>query len=221
MKTIISSSSPSALETDSLVAVVLDESNSASGEKDKKPELKVATSDPALQAAAADLLVSGEVSGKLFETNLLHKPASLKAKRLLLVSGGSAKKFSSYELRRLAGAAVRTLKGRGIRSFTFAAPPEIPSEEAVRAIIEGAHVGNFDPDYYRSDRKDQKIDEVTVVAAGDTKALESAANEARIIGESQNFTRDLVNEPSNRMTPTILGERAKKMCAEVGLKCEV
>ncbi|MGB0119280.1 MAG: leucyl aminopeptidase, partial [Terriglobales bacterium] len=40
------------------------------------------------------------------------------------------------------------------------------------------------------------------------------------IAESQNFTRDLVNEPSNLMTPTILAERAKKMAAEVGLKCE-
>ncbi len=42
-----------------------------------------------------------------------------------------------------------------------------------------------------------------------------------IIGEAQNFTRDLVNEPGNRMTPTILADRAKKMCDEVGLKCEV
>ena len=46
-------------------------------------------------------------------------------------------------------------------------------------------------------------------------------SEGRIIGEAQNFTRDLVNEPGNRMTPTIMAERAKKMCAEVGLKCEV
>ena len=95
------------------------------------------------------------------------------------------------------------------------------AQEAVRAIVEGAHVGNFDPDYYRSDRKDQKIDALTVVTSGDKSALEKAATEAQIIGESQNFTRDLVNEPSNRMTPTILAERAKKMCAEVGLKCEV
>jgi leucyl aminopeptidase len=221
MKTTISSSTPSALETESLVAVVLDHSNATANEKDRKPELKVATSDPAVQAAATDLLASGEVSGKAFETNLLHKPASLKAKRLLLVCGGSAKKFSSYDLRRIAGAAARTLKSRGIRSFAIVAPPSIAGDEAVRSIFEGVHVGNFDPDYYRSDRKDQKIDEVTVLASGDAGTLETAAKEARIIGESQNFTRDLVNEPSNRMTPTILAERAKKMSAEVGLKCEV
>ena len=124
-----------------------------------------------MQAVAADLLASGEVAGKPFETNLMHRPVTLKAKRLLLVSGGSAKKFSSYDLRRIAGAAVRALKSRGIRSFAFVAPPNIPAEEAVRAIVEGAHVGNFDPDYYRSDRKDQKIDALTVVASGDKSAL--------------------------------------------------
>src|SRR6476646_10545665 len=195
MKIITVISTPSELETESLVAVVLDHSNAASTEKDRKPELKVATADAAVQSAAADLLGSGEVSGKALETNLLHKPANLKAKRLLLVSGGSAKKFSSYDLRRVAGTAVRALKGRGIRSFAFLAPPSIPADEAVRAIVEGAHVGNFDPDYYRSDRKDQKIDALTVIASGDKAALEKAANEAQIIGESQNFTRDLVNEP--------------------------
>ena len=219
MKTTVFTAKASELETESLVAIVLDESNST--EKDRKPELNLASSDAALQSVSAELLASGELSGKPFETNLLHKPANVKAKRLLLVSGGGAKKFSSYDLRRVAGTAARALKGRGIRSVAFVAPPSVPAEEAVRAIVEGAHVGNFDPDYYRSDRKDQKIDAVTVVASGDKAALEKIANEAQIIGESQNFTRDLVNEPSNRMTPTILADRAKKMCAEVGLKCEV
>jgi leucyl aminopeptidase len=94
----------------------------------------------------------------------------------------------------------------------------VSAAEAARAIVEGAFVGNFEPDYYKSDRKDLSIDALTVVAKGD---LQRAVDEARIIGESQNFVRDLVNEPSNRMTPTILGERAKKMAQEVGLKCEV
>jgi leucyl aminopeptidase len=223
MKTTISLATPAELETESLVAIVLNQADPAQKEKNKdaKPQLKLATGDAAVTSAAADLLASGELTGKSFESNLLHKPAGLKAKRLLLISGGSAKKFSSYDLRRIAGAAVRTLKSRGIRSFAFIAPSGIPAEEAVTAIVEGAIVGNFDPDYYRSDRKDQKIDGLTIVASGDKATLEKAANAAQIIGDSQNFTRDLVNEPSNRMTPTILGDRAKKMCAETGLKCEV
>ncbi len=221
MKTTIVTSTPSQVEAEALVAVVLDHANAGPNEKEKKLELKVASSDSAVQKVAADLLASGEVSGKPFETNLMHRPVTLMAKRLLLVSGGSAKKFSAYDLRRVAGTAARALKSRGIRSFAFVAPQGIAEDEAVRAIVEGTLVGNFDPDYYRSDRKDQKIDAVAVVASGDKAALDKSANEAQIIGESQNFTRDLVNEPSNRMTPTIMAERAKKMSAEVGLKCEV
>jgi leucyl aminopeptidase len=230
MKTTLSFATPVELETESLVAVVLDHAekdastkNQSASDKKEKTQLKLATGDGAVQSAAADLLASGELTGKPFESNLLHKPTGLKAKRLLLISGGAAKKFTSYDLRRIAGAAVRTLKSRGLRSFAFIAPTGIPAEEAVRAIVEGALVGNFDPDYYRSDRKDQKIDALTIIAGDKSNhaALEKAAQEAQVIGESQNFTRDLVNEPSNRMTPTILAERAKQMSQEVGLKCEV
>ena len=53
------------------------------------------------------------------------------------------------------------------------------------------------------------------------KSLQAAIDIGTIIGEAQNFTRDLVNEPGNRMTPTILADRAKKMCDEVGLQCEI
>ena len=215
MNTNISSSAPSQVETECLVAVVLDR-----GEKDK-PAATVETTDAAVRDAAKDVSASGEVTGKSCEATLLHRPAGLKAKRLLLVGGGKAKNFSAVDLRKLAGVAVRTLKGKSVRSFAFALPEnDIPATDGVRCVVEGAFVGNFEPDYYKSDRRDQKIDDLTIVTSGDRKVSEEAARVGRIIGESQNFTRDLVNEPSNRMTPTMLAERAKKMAAEVGLKCE-
>jgi leucyl aminopeptidase len=215
MNTNLSFANPAEVETECLALVILDH-----GSKDKT-ELVIETSDAAIKDVTADVMASGEVTGKIFETTLLHRPAKLKAKRLLLLGGGKAKNFSSSELRKLAGAVVRFLKPKGIRSFAFLAPQSIKTDEAVKAIVEGAFVGNFDPDTYKSDRKDQKIDSVTVVARGDQAGIQKAMDEARIVGESQNFTRDLVNEPSNRMTPTILAERARKMAQEVGLKVEV
>jgi leucyl aminopeptidase len=223
MKTNLSFSNPAEVETECLVAIVLDRAEKNRNEKEKdKPQVSIETADAAVKDAAADVIAGGEVTGKVFETTLLHHPAKLKAKRLLLLGGGKVKGFSAFELRRLAGAAVRTLKSKGLRSFAILAPEAgLKAEDAVKAIVEGAFVGNFEPDYYKSDRKDQRIDALTVVARGDQAKLQQAMDEARIIGESQNFTRDLVNEPSNRMTPTILADRAKKMAAEVGLKCEV
>jgi leucyl aminopeptidase len=216
MKTTLSSASPAQLETECLVVVVVDR-----GSKDKT-EVSVETGDEAVKKAAAEVIATGEVTGKSFETTLLHHPDGLKAKRLLLLGGGKAQSFSGFELRRVAGTAVRALKSRGLRSFAFAAPPAgLSADQAIKAIVEGGFVGNFDADTYKSDRKDQKIDELTVVARGDTSKMQSALDEARVIGESQNFTRELVNEPSNRMTPTMLADRAKKMAQEVGLQCEV
>ncbi|MGA8149419.1 MAG: leucyl aminopeptidase [Terriglobales bacterium] len=216
MKTTLSLSVPAEVETECLAVVVLDH-----GSKDKT-EATVETSDGALRQAAADVIASGEVVGKMFETSLLHRPAQVKAKRLLLVGGGKAKDFNSSDLRKLAGAAARCLKPKGLRSFAFLTPEgSLPGEDAVQAIVEGAFVGDFDPDTYKSDRKDQAIESLTVVARGDQASLQQAMNEARIVAESQNFTRDLVNEPSNRMTPTVLAERARKMAQEVGLTCEV
>jgi len=214
MKTNLSVANPAEVETECLAVVVLDQ-----GSKDKT-EVSLQTSDAAIKDVAAEVIGTGEVTGKIFETTLLHHPAKLKAKRLLLLGGGKAKNFTASELRKLAGAAVRFFKPKGIRSFAFLAPENIKSDEAVKAIVEGAFVGNFDPDTYKSDRKDQKIDSITVVARGEPAKLQKEMDEARIVGESQNFTRDLVNEPSNRLTPTILAERARKMAQEVGLKFE-
>jgi len=214
MKTEISFSSPSQVESECLVAVVLDRSQNGT------PNPSLQTSDKAVSAAAADLLASGEVSGKIFESALIHRPQGLKAKRLLLVGGGKAANFSGYELRKLAGTAVRFLKPRSIRQFAFIAPEGWSggnAADAVKAVAEGAFVGNFDPDTYKSDRKDLRVEQMTVVAPGkqDEARLRRALEEGRIVGESQNFTRELVNEPSNRLTPTVLAERAQEMVREI------
>ena len=115
------------------------------------------------------------------------------------------------------------MKTKGVKNLAFVVPEAaVATQDGVRSIVEGAIVGTFEPGYYKSDRaNEQKIESLTLVAQGDTKSLQSTLDAARIIAESQNFTRDLVNEPSNLMTPTLLAERAKKMASEVGLGCEV
>src|ERR1700688_1539416 len=106
MNTNLSSSVPSQLETDCLVVVVLDQSEKDQSKKDK-PAVTVESSDDAVREAARDVISAGEVTGKTFETTLLHNPAGLKAKRLLLLGGGKATNFSAADLRKLAGTAGR------------------------------------------------------------------------------------------------------------------
>src|SRR5262245_49291375 len=113
MKTTLCFSPSSEIETECLVAVVLDR-----GEKDKT-EVFVSATDKSVRQAASDILSGGEVTGKSLETTLLHKPNGVKAKRLLLLGGGKSKKFSISDLRKLAGVAVRSLKSKGVRGLAF------------------------------------------------------------------------------------------------------
>jgi leucyl aminopeptidase len=218
MDTRLIAANPAEVETECLVIFSLDHGSN------KKPEPALAAKHPGLEAAVAELVSSGEISGKACEAVLLHHPRGLKAKRLLVIGCGKAKNFSHLELRKAAGTALRALKPRMIKSCAFTIPElATGSEDAVRSIVEGAYVADFDPDTYRSDRKDFSMKEITLIApaGADQGKLQRTLEQARIIGESQNFTRELVNEPSNRLTPTILADRAKKMCESVGLKCEL
>ncbi len=196
---------------------------------DAKPQPVLRTADPAVRAAAAAVRTRGEDKASAKETLPPHAPAGLAAKRLLIVGLGKAAKATSHNVRNAAGTAVRFTKPRGIRELVLALPEtttdfaKLAAGVCARTAIEGAFVGDYDPDTYRSDRKDLSVQLFTLTAplGSIQKDVEAAFAEGVIVGESQNFARSLVNEPGNKLTPTILGQRAAAMAAEVGLKAEV
>ena len=207
-----------------LLAVLAIDTQTEKG-PDAKPLPELLTSDAAVKGAAAAVLASGEYKAGANETVLIHAPAGLKAKRLLIAGLGKKAKATVHAVRNAAGTAVRFTKPRGIRELVFTLPEAVflPPAPCTRAAVEGAFVGDFDPDTYRSDRKDLSVQSFTVAAPpqADKAPLQSAFSDGVIIGESQNFTRTLVNEPGNKLTPTEFGKRAAAMASEVGLKCEV
>ena len=201
----------SQVDTEVLIVPVLDH-----GVKNKH-EGRAAAGDDAVRNAAKELAAANELAGKAYETVLLHKPQGLKAKRLLFVGGGKAATFTPYEIRRQAGAAVRFLKAKNFKRFAVLVPDFADAAGATRAVVEGAYVANFDPDTYKSDRKDQSVEELTIVTTAKGEETQRALEEGRILGESQNFTRELVNEPGNKLTPTMMAERARTMVKELGV----
>jgi leucyl aminopeptidase len=190
-----------------------------------KPEVRLLSGEPAPAEAAKTVLDAGEFKAESSETLLLHNPTGLKAKRLLIVGLGKAAKLSAQEVRKGAGTAVRFAKPRGMRELAMAIPVAdgLDPKLTVRALAEGAILGDFDSDTYRSDRKDRSVQTVQVVAPSsfDRAAADAGLREGVIVGEAQNFARALVNEPGNRLTPTVLGQRAAEMCREVGIQCQV
>lgn len=168
------------------------------------------------------LYESGEISGKALEMTLLHNPSGFEASRVLLVGAGKPERFHPAELRKLAGAAVRHLKGKSIRNVAAVLDGDYATAEYVSAAIEGALLGNFDPDRFKTDPNASKqLESFSIVVEGGATGLAEAVERGRIIAESQNFARQLSNEPPNLLNPTILADRARKMAEEHGLECEV
>jgi leucyl aminopeptidase len=220
MKTELSSHSPASVEAELLVAFAINKADKK--DKQAEPAVELLTADSTLTSAAAAALKGGEFAAASGETLLLHQPAGLKAARLLLV--GLAKPTLA-ELRKAAGAAVRFAKPRRIRSIAFLLPQgaDFPAAPAARAAAEGAILADYDSDTYRSDRKDRSLHLATFLApAGASEAeYDLGHGEGAILAESQNFARQLINEPGNVLTPSELGRRAAAMAQENGLQCEV
>jgi leucyl aminopeptidase len=202
------------LSTPALVSYCFEDAPASSGTVERLP---VETRNLLQQLQAA-----GELTGKMFECTLLHGPVGLAASKLLVVGAGKHEKFIETHTRHLVGAAVRYLRSRGVRELAWILGSAGPG--AVAAIAEGAVVADYDADRYRTERNGEKaIDHLWLATGGDPlpAGAEDALQHGRILGEAQNFTRELVNEPSNHMTPTNLAERASEMAARFGLACEI
>ncbi len=175
--------------------------------------------DQSAGGALGKLAASGELTGKWLEITLVHFVPGLAAQRLLVVGAGKRGKFGNSEQRRLAAAALRHLKGRSIKKIAFLARESDRGAAAAQAITEGLLLGGFDGDKYRSEKKNHAVESVALV--GFDSAAQAGMDRGRIIAEAQNFARELGNEPSNMLTPSLLAERAEKMAREAGLTIEI
>src|ERR1700722_1677115 len=205
----------SSLQADALVTYVFD--------KETKLEGGLADIDRAMNGRLASLVASGEITGKALEIALIHFPEGLATQKLLLIGAGKPDKFNVSDLRKIAGTALRYLKSRGVKKIAFLAREGEQSPAAAQAVVEGLIVADFETDKYRTEKKKGEIESVALCGfePGLADNLSKAIEDGRVIAESQNFARDLINEPSNRLTPRILASRAETMAKEVGLGIEI
>lgn len=204
------------LEADALVTYVFDETDPVHG--------RVADLDKLAGGLITRLSKSGELTGKNLEFTLVHAPAGLKTTRLLLVGAGKREQFNPGSLRKVAGAALRYLKSRSVHKVAFLLRENDLNESTAQAVVEGVIAADFESDKYKTDKKNDKFIETFTITGfpdADKAAAEKGIAKGRTIAEAQNFTRDLVNEPSNKLTPQILASKAEAMAKEAGLKVEI
>jgi leucyl aminopeptidase len=181
--------------------------------------------DEATGGIIRSVIESEELKGKEGDSVYLHLGGggALKAKRLLLLGVGAREDFKTPQISQFAGAALRTLRAKNIKSIAVVTRAEGDAEKIAAAAAEGACIGLFDPDKYRTvDKEERTVDRFVVSIPGaEQEAIKRGAERGRIIGESVNFTRDMANEPGAYMTPTDMAERARQIAGEFGLSIDV
>jgi leucyl aminopeptidase len=183
----------------------------------------LASLDHLTGGAVAAVFESGELEGKRDTSVLLRDVGTLGARRLLLFGGGAAEGLDSLRVQRLAGAAIRTLADRGVRSVAFLLTDKIADPANARAIVEGAMIGEINGDLYRSkDGRKSQIEELVLVGESAGAAnINRAIAVGSCMAEATNFARRLGFEPGNVMTPKELAREAREMTEREGLGCEV
>jgi leucyl aminopeptidase len=187
------------------------------------------TRQPAIEKTLAVLYDSGEVTGKFLQFTLLHGVAGFKARRVLIVGAGKKEKMDTAALRRIAGAAVRFLKGKGARAAAISldsGDAALGSAAHVAAVVEGAMLAAWEPDYLKKDKealeeKARGVASFTVVVESGGRELDGALERARIVAEAMNLSRDISVKPPNLLDPLRLAEEARAAAASTGLSVEV
>ena len=197
-----------------------------------EPEGLLAALDQAVEGHLLRATRAERFTGKADTALSLATLGRLPAARLLLLGlgprqGSAALAGAGFEaLRMAAGRAGRAALQAGGGTLALALPAELAGEGVARAAVEGALLGAYRFDRYRSSaRKNPPARLERVVVAGSGAATPAAAkSEVRLaaqVADAVAWARDRVNEAPLHCTPSQLARDAEALARGAGLRCEV
>ncbi len=194
--------------------------------EDKKLPIELENLNNLLGNGILELKKEQKFNGEFGATLIIPTFKNLKASYVVLIGAGSKKEFDLDKARRLGAKAVQTLKNLkvdkflvDVESLSYAKENE---EDIAQAIVEGIILGSYKFDKYLSKKDNYQLKEVQLRVKRKLKALtEEKIKLGQILAEAQNFTRDLVNEPGNVITPVKLAEIAEELAKEYGFEVKI
>jgi leucyl aminopeptidase len=182
---------------------------------DEAPAAAAAEIDRAAGGLISRLVQSKEATGKAYELMQLWGVSGVTAPQVLLVGLGKRAAFDRGVALRTAAAAARQLaaKERGRVAFYLAAGE---SDAIVASGIAGALMGCQGQDLYRAEKKRYPFGELLWAGASP-----DSLSTGRVLGESVNLARRLVNQPAQELYPETFAERAAEVAGETGLAIEL
>ena len=178
------------------------------------------TSNEAINAA----IKSGSVTATPFEISDLIQLGSAQVGRLLLIGSGSKKEFNFEIANRVAGAGARRIRETNARKIAFLMRGDISAERRGEACVEGFLMGFVQMGKYKTkDHKRPPLESILLLptAPNEGAALKEGGELGRVFAEATNYARNLVNEPSNILTPKRLAEEAVTLAQQYGMDVEI
>jgi len=183
--------------------------------------------DENMEHRISQLIADKEISGKFGEVTIVHTWGKVPAKRILVLGLGKVEKLGLARARAAYAIAARKAQEIGVKELTVAISLKYKDiwnpVDLGQTVVEGIMLGIYRFDSYKKKEEiDNRLQRVIVSVDGISKsAIEVGVERGQIFAESQNFARDLTNTPANKMTPTILANKAKEIAKKYQLEIEV
>ncbi len=170
-------------------------------------------------SAITKIIENENFKGKYLETFVLPLD------NLKIVAAGLGKKeeFNTDKVREIAAKAIKQaekLSKNKIVGFNIQNNGQMCCCKISHNVTLGTIMGEYDFDKYKSKKNEEKIKEVEILTEKVEK-FTPAIEQAKIIGEAMDFTKNLIFEPAEYATPTKISEIAAELAKENGLEFKV
>ena len=139
-------------------------------------------------------------------------------KAVIYVGLGKKGTLSADTVRLAAAKGIQEAKRRKFKSVVCELlGVEKLKEKAAKSVAEGLLIGGYEFEKYKSEEK-KGVERVYVAGV---KEFEGAFKLGKVLAEAANYTRDIVNEPGNVITPESLAELSKELSKKYDFECKV
>jgi len=173
------------------------------------------------------LMSQGDFKGELFQCQLLHTQGALPAKRVLLTGLGKKEELDLEKWRGASSKAGRYIRDSGMKQLVFPVSKfaEFSEKDLADSFVTGLLLGTYQFNEFKTLERN-KIKEIEeVILLGETseemKSIENGLKLSKVVSGAVYLTRDLVNGPSNEITPTVLVKKAEQIAKDCGMEIQV
>jgi leucyl aminopeptidase len=165
-----------------------------------------------------------KVSFKADEMHTFHYMNKTQYSRIILVGMNKPENLTPDKIRKILADTVRQAIKLKSKQIYLIPGFDFPLTDALmgQVMSEAALLSIYKFEKYRSETKYQAPEAFHLVQdSKNTRNLNKGILEGRILADTTNLARDLVNEPANSMYPDTLSEAAKKAALQYGFSIEI